>query len=45
VDGDDSSIVQDQELLDLTPEKYDVCILKIVMNGVDIGKESIILMI
>jgi hypothetical protein len=29
-----------EDLLDLTPEKYDICILIVVVNGVDTGKIS-----
>jgi hypothetical protein len=31
-----------QDLLDLAPEKYDICILINVVNGADTGKISVI---
>ncbi len=31
---------QKYDFLDLTPEKYDICISVVVVNGVDTGKLS-----
>ncbi len=34
MDGDDSSIFQNRELLDLTSAKCDICISIVIVNGV-----------
>ena len=40
MDGDDLIIGQKLDSIDLTPEKYDICILIAVVNDLDTGKRS-----